>query len=100
MTATNSTHRTLAAPASLGLESRKAFREQAVACLQDLPEGLGRLVIDLSETRRVDSAGLGVLMLVQRAASERRQSVVLRGAGEEIRYLLALTRLADLFEFE
>jgi len=41
-------------------------------------EGAGRLVIDLSGTRSVDSAGLGALMLIQRKAAERRQTVCLR----------------------
>jgi anti-sigma B factor antagonist len=99
MTATT-TQRLLVAPATLGLDSRKEFRERAIALLEELPTGLGRLVVDLSGTTGVDSAGLGVLMLVQRRASERRQTVVLRGASDEIRFLLALTKLADLFEME
>ena len=65
-----------------------------------MPEGEGRLVIDLSATQHVDSAGLGALMLVQRRAAERRQRVVLRSASEELRFLLMLTKLDDLFELE
>ena len=60
----------------------------------------GGLVIDLSGTRSVDSAGLGALMLIQRKAAERRQVVRLRGANEELRFLLVLTKLDDLFELE
>jgi anti-anti-sigma factor len=65
-----------------------------------MPEGVGRLVIDLARTRHVDSAGLGALMLIQRRAAERRQIVVLRSASEEIRFLLMLTKLDDLFQLE
>ncbi len=65
-----------------------------------MPEGESRLVIDLSATRHVDSAGLGALMLVQRRAGERRQRVTLRSASEELRFLLMLTKLDDLFELE
>jgi anti-anti-sigma factor len=65
-----------------------------------MPEGTGRLVIDLSHTRHIDSAGLGALMLIQRRAAERRQAVVLRNANEEIRFLLVLTKLYDLFHVE
>jgi anti-anti-sigma regulatory factor len=65
-----------------------------------MPEGAGRLVIDLARTRQVDSAGLGALMLIQRRAAERRQVVVLRNASEEIRFLLVLTKLDDLFQLE
>ena len=97
---TNPCERVVLAPETLGLESRSEFRQRAVALLEEMPEGLGRLVVDLSNTHHVDSAGLGVLMLVQRRASERRQMVALRKASEEVRFLLVLTRLHDLFEIE
>jgi ABC-type transporter Mla MlaB component len=98
-TATVSTE-LLSAPEHLGLQSRTEFRQQAVALLERLPEGAGRLLIDLSATRQVDSAGLGALMLIQRKAAERRQAVTLRNANEELRFLLVLTRLDDLFELD
>jgi len=94
------TEKVVAAPAELGLESRTAFRRTAGELVDQLPEGAGRLVIDLSATRAVDSAGLGALMLIQRRAAERRLSVRLRGANEELRFLLVLTKLDDLFELE
>jgi ABC-type transporter Mla MlaB component len=49
---------------------------------------------------RVESAGLSVLMLIQRQAADRSQRVVLRKPSEELRYLLALTLMTDLFEIE
>jgi anti-anti-sigma factor len=90
----------LAAPEHLGLQSRTDFRQQAVSLLDRLPEGSGRLVVDLSATRQVDSAGLGALMLIQRRAAERGQIVILRNANEELRFLLVLTRLDDLFQLD
>jgi len=39
-------------------------------------------------------------MLIQRMAAERRQTVALRAPSEEIRFLLVLTKLADLFDIE
>lgn len=90
----------VAAPEHLGLETRTAFRQSAVSLLEQLPERTGRLVIDLRGTRTVDSAGLGALMLIQRKASERRQVVVLRRPNDELRFLLVLTKLDDLFEVE
>jgi anti-anti-sigma factor len=99
-TAPVSTTEHLVAPEHLGLQSRTDFRQQAVTILDRLPEGSGRLVIDLGATRQVDSAGLGALMLIQRRAAERGQSVVLRSANEELRFLLVLTRLDDLFELD
>ena len=84
----------------LGLDSRSAFRSDALAALMEMPEGAGRLIIDLSATRSVDSAGLSSLILVQRRAASRRQVVRLRNVGEELRFLLVLTKLEDLFEFD
>jgi anti-anti-sigma regulatory factor len=96
----HSTERVLPAPKTLGLETRGAFRQEAIAVLEQLPEGLGRLILDFEATDRVDSAGLGALMLVQRRAAERRQIVALRNVNDEIRFLLVLTKLVDLFEVE
>jgi anti-anti-sigma factor len=90
----------LMAPPALGLDTRVEFRQAAVDVLKTMPEGDGPLVIELAGTRSVDSAGLGVLMLIQRHAAERRVPVVLRNANDELRFLLALTKLADLFEME
>ena len=92
--------RGLSAPVTLGLESRVEIRKAAIGLLEGMPEGSGRLIIDLGRTRYVDSAGLGALMLIQRKAAERRLSVRLRGANEELRFLLVLTKLDDLFELE
>src|ERR1043166_6594091 len=92
--------KTIAAPERLDLESRTGFRRAAGEGVDLLAEGAWRLVIDLSGTRTVDSAGLGALMLIQRKAAERRQTVCLRGPNEELRFLLVLTKLDDLFELE
>jgi len=87
------------APTSLGIETRALFRRQALAALESLRDATAarELVIDLSTTRAVDSAGLGVLVLVQRRAAEVRASVRLVGASEEVRFLLVMTRLDDRF---
>jgi len=87
-------------PEHLGLETRSGFREAAMGLLDQLPEAGGRLVVDLGRTRSVDSAGLGVLMLVQRRAAERNHVVVLRRPNDELRFLLVLTKLDDLFEVQ
>ena len=89
------------APVSLDATSRIAFRDAALVALERLGEApTGRLVIDLSSTQRVDSAGLGTLVVLQLRSSERRHGVVLRGASEELRFLLLMTRLDDRFEIE
>ena len=90
------------APQALDRASRTEFRRSALAELEArLGESSGgRVVVDLSATSRVDSAGLGALIMLQQRASELRHTVCLRGASEELRFLLVLTRLDDRFEFE
>lgn len=92
--------RVLDAPTLLGLATREDFRRAANALLDEMDVGEGDLVIDLGATREVDSSGLGALILIQRHAADRRLRVVLRGVGPELEYLLVLTKLDDLFEFE
>jgi anti-anti-sigma regulatory factor len=84
------------------VDSRAAFREEASRALASL-EGAdreARLVLDFSDTERVDSAGLGAMLGVQVKAAEARRQVLLRGASEEIRFLLVMTRLFDRFVIE
>jgi anti-anti-sigma regulatory factor len=100
MQTTQSSTLELAAPEHLGLDSRTLFRQSAIGLLEQLPERTGRLIINLRGTRTVDSAGLGALMLIQRKAAERRQMVVLKRPNDELRFLLVLTKLDDLFEVE
>lgn len=92
--------RVIRAPAVLGLPTREEFRHAANELLDEMAEGNGQLVVDLSETREVDSSGLNVLVMIHRHASDRRQAVVLRGVGPQLEYLLVLTKLDDLFAFE
>ena len=91
--------RVLQAPPSLGLSTREAFRYEATALLDEMAEGNGRLVVDFAETSEVDSSGLSMLVMVHRHATERRQEIMLRGVGQELEFLLVLTKLDDLFLF-
>ena len=92
--------RELAGPVNLGLETRIEFRKAAVDLMDAMTQPGSRLIIDLTATRTVDSAGLGVLMLIQRHAAERRLRVVLKRPNDELKFLLALTKLDDLFDLE
>ena len=100
MRTSNDAERGMLAPETLGLDTRVEVRKAAIRLLEEMPEGVGRLIIDLARTRHVDSAGLGALMLIQRRAAERRQLVVLRNLSDEIRFMLVLTKLDDLFQLE
>jgi anti-anti-sigma factor len=99
MSAIQASARNITAPEELGLDTRLAFRDVVTRELADMPDG-GILTLDLAGTVRVDSAGLSVLMLIQRQAADRSQRIVLRKPSEELRYLLALTLMTDLFEIE
>lgn len=99
MAATQVTARIVIAPEGLGLDTRLQFREEAIRELDAMPDG-GVLTLDLAQTRRVDSAGLSTLMLIERHGAERGQRVLLRDPSEEMRFLLALTLMTELFEIE
>ncbi|HEU5219001.1 MAG TPA: STAS domain-containing protein [Gemmatimonadales bacterium] len=99
MSATQVSARVIVAPEVLGLDTRVEFRSAVTRELDGLPDG-AVLTLDLAGTRRVDSAGLSALMLIQRHASDRAQRIVLRDPSEEMRFLLALTLMTDLFELE
>ena len=99
MPATQGIARSIEAPEELGLDTRIEFREVAIRELDGLPEGAA-LAVDLVRTVRVDSAGLSALMLIQRHAAGRHQRVVLLHPSDEMRFLLALTQMTDLFEQE
>jgi anti-anti-sigma factor len=82
----------------LTLDSREEFRRRAVAAIDSMRAAQSRLVVDMTATKSMDSAGLGTLILVQRRAAARRSRVELRGLNEDLRFLLTLTKLEDLFE--
>ncbi|MFI5280401.1 MAG: STAS domain-containing protein [Gemmatimonadales bacterium] len=89
------------APNHLGESSRAEFRERALSALAKLQQSPGgRLIVDLSGTERLDSAGLGTLVMLQMRAADQRCCVVLCGPSEEIRFLLLMTRLEDRFIIE
>jgi anti-anti-sigma factor len=92
--------KTVAAPEQLGVDERESFRDRAFQTLDAMQEGEGSLVVDLSETYFVDTAGLGVLADVQRRAAQRKHAVRLKGVNEDIRFTLVLSRMEDLFVIE
>jgi len=97
----NTTEHVVKAPGDLNSETRVAFRDTALLALEKLGEAPGsRLVIDLAETTRLDSAGLGMLVMLQLRAAERRVAISLRNVSEEVRFLLLMTRLEERFELE
>lgn len=91
----------LTAPVSLDAHTRVAFRDSALDLMSQLGDAPGsRLVIDLTSTKRLDSAALGMLVMLQLRAAERRLAICLRNVSEEVRFLLLMTRLEERFEIE
>ena len=100
MTAPSATEQVVVAPDDLSLDTRTAFRQRAAIRIDAMRAGQGRLIVDMTSTRTMDSAGLGTLILLQRRAAARRIRVILRGLNKDLHFLLVLTKLEDLFEWE
>jgi anti-anti-sigma regulatory factor len=97
--ATENERNVVVAPERLVSSTRADFRALALAHLERLDASDGALIIDLANTVELDASGLGILVLVQKRAKERRLSTSLRHAPERVRNLLKLTMLDFLFEF-
>jgi stage II sporulation protein AA (anti-sigma F factor antagonist) len=73
--------------------------------LQDLVTLLGqtsrrRFAIDLSALEFVDSAGLGMLLILQEEAESRDVELVVRGAAGDVRRSIELARLNEIITVE
>jgi anti-anti-sigma factor len=88
------------APKQLSLETRVEFRAVAADLIDQIPAGAGKVVIDCSSLQMIDSVGLNALIILQRRAAARRVQIVLRDLEIELRALLVLTKLEDLFDLE
>jgi len=58
------------------------------------------LVIDASQLEFIDSAGLGMLLILRDRAEERGRQLVVRGAKGEVRRSIQLSRIDDLVTLE
>jgi anti-sigma B factor antagonist len=73
----------------------RAVREEIKVVIE---EGSGKLVIDLSDVKFVDSSGLSVLVLALKAAHAKGGRLALLKVNSTVRSLLELTRLHRVFE--
>lgn len=88
----------LAAPTHLVADTRAEFRAAALEHLEHASRiGAHTLVIDLAATTEIDASGLGILVLLQKRARERGMGTSLEHPSDELRRMLALTRLDYLF---
>jgi anti-anti-sigma regulatory factor len=90
----------LAAPARLARPASEDFRRTALALLDGLLPGRGRLVLDFSATADADSVGMAALISIRRRARERGHTVRLRGVAPPFWELLRMAKLDAQFETE
>jgi anti-sigma B factor antagonist len=83
--------------AELNAVNASQFRDEVRAALPTTPESIE---IDLSETKFVDSSGLGALFALYKAANHSRDGVTLRllNPRPPIQQLFELTQLHQLYE--
>ena len=81
----------------LGAANASAFRDQVRAAL---PKSVKAIEIDFSQTRFVDSCGLGALISLQKTAAGSYRGVVVRllNPRPQVQQLLELTRMHRIFE--
>ncbi|MEO1069774.1 MAG: sugar transferase, partial [Cyanobacteria bacterium J06638_6] len=86
-------------PSTLTILEAVEFEQQVKRhCLSE--PAPAKIIIDLVETNFVDSSGLGALVICYRTCQAKGIAMVLRGVQEQVRMVLALTDLEQLFTFE
>lgn len=63
-------------------------------------KGGKRWVFNLGSLEFIDSAGLGMLLIVRDAASQSNSTVIIRGAKEQAKRLIEVARFDSLFTVE
>ncbi|WP_242051944.1 anti-sigma factor antagonist [Phormidium sp. FACHB-1136] len=86
-------------PPNLTVVEAVEFERQVKAYCKQQPSPQ-TIVIDLSDTTFMDSSGLGALMISYRACQQQHIAIVLRGVREQVRMVLTMTDLDQLFTLE
>jgi anti-sigma B factor antagonist len=81
-------------PTQFTIDNRAEVRQRVRAQLE---QGRATVVVDLSRTEYVDSAGLGTLVLLNKEARAAGGCLVLAGLSDHVRDLLRLVRLDEVF---
>ena len=91
----------VAAPDRLVADTRAQFRKDALTYLdRAAAQSVTTFSLDMSHTVEMDASGLGILVVVQKKAKELGIHMVISNAPQQVRYLLLLTKLEHLIEFE
>ncbi len=81
-------------PTQFIIHNRAEVRQRVRAQLE---QGRSTVVVDMSRTEYVDSAGLGTLVLLNKEARAAGGCLVLAGLSDHVRDLLRLVRLDEVF---
>jgi anti-sigma B factor antagonist len=81
-------------PTQFIVDNRAEVRQHVRSQLE---QGRATVIVDLSRTEYVDSAGLGTLVLLNKEARAAGGCLVLAGLSEHVRDLLRLVRLDEVF---
>lgn len=93
----NEHHREMSLSGRLTFSDHQAFRE--ITNTLEAP-GPQKCSINLSGLEFIDSAGLGLLLLVSEAAKEHNITVSLRGARDQVNKMLEITRFNEVIPVE
>ncbi len=102
---------------SLHIDSRKVGEDSVVLSLQGevdvanseqmknaalsvLASGVKRLVVDLTRTEYIDSAGLGILVGLLKRASEANLELIVAGAQPRVQRVFEITGLNRVFSMQ
>jgi anti-sigma B factor antagonist len=81
-------------PTQFIVDNRAEVRQRVRSQLE---QGRATVIVDLSRTEYVDSAGLGTLVLLNKEARAAGGCLVLAGLSDHVRDLLRLVRLDEVF---
>jgi anti-sigma B factor antagonist len=81
-------------PTQFIIDNRAEVRQRVRSQLE---QGRATVIVDLSRTEYVDSAGLGTLVLLNKEARAAGGCLVLAGLSDHVRDLLRLVRLDEVF---
>jgi anti-anti-sigma factor len=95
---TTNTIATIRVASRLDFAARDAFRHAADAAVAS-PE-VRRIVVDLRGTAYVDSAALGMLLILRDKATAAGKTVAIASAPGTVRDILRIANFEKLFEFE
>ncbi len=71
---------------------------EIVALLNE--QGARRMVLDMSDLNFIDSAGLGMLLILQDEAEQRNIKLIVQKAGGDVRRSIELARLNEIITIE